>query len=259
MKRFWGYLFGIITVAGFAIGIIGFILLISSIKISEISYNIQTPSYKIYDNELISQTSTLNFILKDSIDVDQNIFLATFSIWNSGDLPIKKEDLREKIEIKFSGVDKLLDLKVIKEVEEGISEFVLKQVNDSVFLLDWDFFDPAYGLKIQFIYFGKENIACEIGGNYYGTIFKEFLVEPKKRYISLTESVAKNPKLYFLFGLFLIFYYPAITYQDRRTLKIKESRVKIYYIGYILFMIFGALFIGYLIYTGFSGNTTLPF
>ena len=174
-----------ISILGFVVGVIGLVIgifsYLNSVKSKEISYNVYSPSYKIYDNEAIIGSSTLNILLEDSIKINQNIYLTTFSIWNSGDLPINTNDVRKEIEIEFIGIDKILDYKTIKEVEEGISEFDFKQINDTIFNLDWKFFDPNNGLKIQLVYFGDESITCEIDGNILQTEFKEFVPVQSQR------------------------------------------------------------------------------
>jgi hypothetical protein len=173
------------NIAAFIVGLIGVIIslisYLSTTKNKEISYNIYSPSYKIYDNELIHKTSNLNVFFKDSIKIEQNIYLTTFTIWNSGDLPIDKRDIRSEIEMKFIGIKKLINYHVIKEVEMGVSNIVFTSKNDSVYILDWKFFDPGNGIKVQLLYFGNEVVTSKIDGSIFDVKFKEFVPYQNKR------------------------------------------------------------------------------
>lgn len=174
-----------LNIAGFIVGLIGLIIglfsYIDTVKTKEISYNAYSPSFKIYDNEVINDASSLNVSLEDSIKINQNIYMTTYSIWNSGDLPIEKKDVRSDIEIRFKGINRLINYKIIKEVENGVSNFVFTKKNDSTFTLDWKFFDPKNGIKVQLLYFGNEKVTTEIHGNIFDVKFKEFIPFQNKK------------------------------------------------------------------------------
>lgn len=191
-----------LNIIGFFIGffglIIGIISYVNTVKKKEISYNIYSPSYKVYDNEAINVGKSLNIILSDSTKVNRNIYLTTFSIWNSGDLPINKEDLRKNIEFRFSGIEKVINFNIIKEVENGVSDFQFIPKNDSIFRLNWKYFDPKNGIKVQIIYFGKEKISCHLDGLLLETEFKEFIP---------IQNMQKSIKPWMLILLVLVIFY----------------------------------------------------
>jgi len=169
----------VLNIFGFIIGLIGLVIgimsYIDTIKSKELCFNVYSPSYKIFDNEAIKVASSLNIFTSDTIKIDQNIYLTTFSIWNSGDLPIKKEDIRKSLSVHFTGIHKIISYKIIKEVEEGSSEIKFISKNDSIFDLDWKYFDPKNGIKVQILYLGEDKIKCQVEGRIFETKFIEFI------------------------------------------------------------------------------------
>ena len=193
----------LLNMLGFIVGLLGLVFgiytYLSSQKKSEISYNIYSPPFKIYDSEITKEISSFNLYFGDSVKIKQNIYLTTFSIWNSGDLSINKSDLRKKIVIEFDGIIKVLDLKTIKEVESSISNIKLLPITNLKYSLDWDYFDPNNGLKIQIIYAGSGNINCKVSGIFLRTIIKEFIPVQDERNVK-----RRTTGLYVSLGLILI-------------------------------------------------------
>jgi hypothetical protein len=169
----------ILNILGFIIGLIGLIIglvsYLNTVKKKEISYNVFEPAYKIFDNEAIDKESNLMILTKDSLNIEQNIYLTTIAIWNSGDLTINKSDVRKRIVLKLKGVNKIIDFKLIKEVEAGISKFTYEVNKDSIYNIDWKFFDPKNGVKFQMLYLGEEKLSGKISGNILETSFVEFI------------------------------------------------------------------------------------
>jgi hypothetical protein len=169
----------ILNIAGLIIGLIGLIIglvsYLNTVKKKEISYNVFEPAYKIFDNEAIDKESNLMILTKDSLNIEQNIYLTTIAIWNSGDLTINKSDVRKRIVLKLKGVNKIIDFKLIKGVEAGISKFTYEVNKDSIYNIDWKFFDPKNGVKFQMLYLGEEKLSGKISGNILETSFVEFI------------------------------------------------------------------------------------
>ena len=193
----------LMNILGIIVGLLGLIFgmysYFSNQKKSEISYNIYSPSFKIYDSEITREMSSLNLFFGDSLKIRQNVYLTTFSIWNTGDLSINKNDIRKKIDIEFDGVGRILDLRTIKEVERGISNIKLSAVTNLSYCLDWDYFDPNNGLKIQLIYIGEEKVKCKVNGYILGTNIKEFIPIQNVRDIP-----GRKTSIFILLGTILI-------------------------------------------------------
>ena len=160
------------------IGIIGIIIgLYFHYSIKEektISYHLNAESYKIFDNKNTNGLQKLTLYKEDSIKIKQDVFLTTFSIWNSGNMPINTIDIRKELIINLSGVENILESKIIKEITSGISEFKISQTSTSSFNLKWKYFDPKDGTKFQLLYIGKPNISATIKGKILKTEIKEF-------------------------------------------------------------------------------------
>jgi len=244
-----------LTIAGFIVGLIGLIVGLYSylitVKTKEISYNVYSPSYKIYDNETINNASSLKVLLEDSIKIDRNIYMTTFSIWNTGDLPIDKNDIRSDIVIKFKGINKLINYKIIKEVDKGVSNIIFTSKNDSIFNLDWRFFDPGNGIKVQLLYTGDETVKCEIYGSIFEVKFKEFIPiqNQKSKYSMFTIILSMVMTV-------LIWLYSAYRIIRKGNFKIRFSPDFLFTVIYpILFLLMSA----YLIYSFYFRIQEIPF
>ena len=232
----------IIGIAGFAFAIF---MYVNSIKKSEITYSVLTPPYKMYDNEL---NQSLNIFL-DSIKVDRNIYLATFSIWNTGNQTIQKQNIRKSIEINFSGIDKVISYKIIKEIERGVSEFEFTQKNDSTFLINWKYFDPHNGIKVQLTYFGKETIECKVNGSILETKIKKFI--PNKPFL----LYRYEPPLWgYIIGMISLIVIAIMMLRDyaRRESKFTIFLMIFYYLGIFIYL-------GYLGYGVYFRAEGIPF
>lgn len=145
-----------LTMLGFAIValITGFYFYYEAKRVRNISYQINEQTLKLYDKN--NSSPAIKLLERDSIVITQNVYLFSGLIWNSGDLPINKEDVRESLSIRLKDIERILDFKIIKQTEPNISQFKLtKKANDELGV-DWKYFDPNYGFSFQIIYIGKE-------------------------------------------------------------------------------------------------------
>jgi hypothetical protein len=256
MQKTINFLGLIIGLIGLAIGIVSYF---NTVKNKEISYNIFGPSYKVFDKEVIEGESGLKIFAKDSTKVNQNIYLTTISIWNSGDLTINKSDVRKQIAIKLNGIDKIIDFKVIKEIESGISKFAYEVNKDSIYNFDWNYFDPNHGLKFQVLYLGDESLSGELKGSVLETKLVEFIpAEIKENGLENSSKLVRTS----VFALFTILGVTTIIlsyYRIRRKLK-KEGKIKLFdyimYVAYPIVFIIGIFYIGFIL---FFKITEVPF
>jgi hypothetical protein len=150
MKKYSNLLWGLIT-AGLTITI--FLL---QVEKRNPVYAVKNEPVLIYDNSISSPK--IKLLLEDSVQISSNVYITNLVLWNKGRLTITKEDIRKEITVIPTNRDSItiLDYKIVQETHPGISNFNLIEKDNSLFL-DWDFFDPMFGLEIQVIYAGANS------------------------------------------------------------------------------------------------------
>lgn len=169
---------------GLIIGILGIVISIYifySTKTEKIiTYYLSSESFKIFDNDLIEKSQKITLLRNDSIKIKENVYLLTFSIWNSGNVTIDPEDVRKDLVIKFIGIKEILDYSILKEIDHEISKFNLNKISNNSFQLRWKYFDPNDGLKIQLLFTGVPNLNVEIDSKIINTKINEYVPIRKK-------------------------------------------------------------------------------
>jgi hypothetical protein len=136
---------------------------------------LNTPSL-IYDKASVS--SKIKLVLHDSIAVNESVYVTSVAIWNKGDEAIEKDYLRKDFFVYCSDSSShILDYKKLQENEPGISNFKLTPVGDSI-RIEWDRFDPGYGLKLQIIYTGVKSTKICATGSVLGAELIPVVVKP---------------------------------------------------------------------------------
>lgn len=190
------------NIIGVIVGVIGILLAFyfhhTTHESKELSYNLVPESFKIYDQDLISDSKSISLYKNDSIKIKNSVFLTTFSIWNSGNQPIPPKDIRKDINIKFSGINEILDLKIVKIIDPEISLIKATKLNDSTISLNWKYFDPKDGIKFQLLYTGNPILKSKVDGKILLTSIEEFLPKKKDKYTDLILIIALIPKIIFL-------------------------------------------------------------
>jgi hypothetical protein len=116
----------------------------------------------IFDSR--NSTSALKVIEHDSISVNRDVYLLTGSLWNSGDYPISKEDVRVPISLTLSNRCRILDFKITKQKDPTIAGFVLLKEKPNSLNVGWNYFDPDFGFKFQIMYVGNNISDFKING-----------------------------------------------------------------------------------------------
>lgn len=164
---------------GFVIGFIGLITTFyfhySTREKKELSYNKKLEAFKIYDSELLNKSQSISLYKNDTIKVKENVYISTFALWNSGDLPVDFKDIRKPLVVSFSGVRSILDFGIIKQVDPQVSKFTIRQINHNSFSFHWKYFDPNDGVKIQIIYTGSDTVSATIDSKILNTTFNEYI------------------------------------------------------------------------------------
>ena len=124
-------------------------------KTKALSYYIDDPSSLIYDSK--NASSAIKVLEKDSVRVKDNVYILTGVIWNSGDIPITTEDVRQKLILNLSSAKEILNFKIVTQTDSTIAKFTLIPITNKSIGLTWRYFDPGYACKFQIIYTGYEN------------------------------------------------------------------------------------------------------
>jgi hypothetical protein len=141
---------------------------LKSIKTKSISYYTTDPSI-IYDSKIIAPSLKLSD--SNNRPITNDVMVSYFILWNSGDLPINKDDIRKRIELTINGPAEIYNYSVSKESNQDISHFQIKLINKNIeeqfwqYEISWDYFDPSFSVKFQFICSYVENINYNLSGN----------------------------------------------------------------------------------------------
>jgi hypothetical protein len=111
-----------------------------------------------------NSSSKIKLLEKDSVLIIDNVYLLTGKIWNSGDISITKSDVRKSITIDLVNAKRILDFKLIKQKDASIAKFKLTKLTNKSLGLDWEYFDPGYGLSFQIMYIGDEDPGFNLSG-----------------------------------------------------------------------------------------------
>lgn len=139
---------------------------LESIKKIELVY-ISSPDHSIIFDKTISSPN-IKLVENDSVEIINNVFVGSVTLWNNGELEVKKTDVRKPISITLDGDAQILDYAIVRETKPGISKFQVRK-EDNTILLDWEFFDPKFGVEIQIIYSGDTKKQLVVDGYVLGS------------------------------------------------------------------------------------------
>jgi hypothetical protein len=177
---FWTIFFGVITII-----LAFYIYIISSEKRLPV-YCVKKEPSLIFDKS--NSSPKIKLISNDSIAINNNVYITTLVLWNKGNLQIKKEDIRKEFTIIPKGGAVILDYSIIKETKQGLSNFRI--LNDNKTLkIDWDYFDPKFGMELQVIYAGNPNSEILIDGYVLGSEVKKISVKKNTSPLSIVLDI----------------------------------------------------------------------
>ena len=167
--------FAFLGIAGLAWGVFTYV---TEKKVKSLSYQVTEPSSLIYDSKNSSSKIKVMVRMEDSLktqnnfkDIDTvympvegNVYLLTGVIWNSGDKPITKEDIRKEITLTLASAKRILEFKIVKQIDSEVAKFRLVHRSNNSIVLNWNYFDPGYAFKFQVIYSGNENSSFKLAG-----------------------------------------------------------------------------------------------
>jgi len=252
-----GKLSNIISIAIGIIGIaIGVYFHYTTKEKKEITYYLNPETYKIFNKDLIKESRKISLYKNDTVKINQNVYLTTFSIWNSGNIPIDIKDVRKDLDVNFNGIKEVLDFSVTKEIEKGVSQFSLTQLNPSSFNLKWKYFDPDDGIKLQILYTGESIISTTVETKILKTDIKKF-VQIKNKSSKLFQIIVSTT--IFIFLWFISFGFTKFRNTFSRIYVIRLFERKIFKISaYILFFLY-LIVIPLIYWKYFSEVNSVPF
>lgn len=168
-----------------------------------ISYYLNGPPLKIYDSENttsklgVYERKYITFMGKDSSinevlvkEIEENVYLISGVLWNSGNKTIKSDDVRIPITLSTGNGSRILDFRINQEKDSIVAGFKLSQSSANSVELDWDYFDPNYGFSFQIITIGKNTPGLLIDGKLRGIAnFKEIRHKQKLGYLDVMTIV----------------------------------------------------------------------
>ena len=137
----WG-LIGWVLAAGLSVW-----LFILSTESKEITYYIS----QTFEVANPAETESLTVLDSDGNEVRFRVFASTITVWNSGDVPIEGNDLRN-LTISVPSGDRILESKIIESTHPDLINLGGKKVNGSTINLSWDLLDERFGFKYKLIY-----------------------------------------------------------------------------------------------------------
>lgn len=228
------------------LAIIGIILTVffyfKSQKVKDISYLLNEPSSLIFDSK--NASSAIKVIEKDSNIVSGDVYLLTGSIWNSGDYPISKDEVRLPLSITLSNSIRIIDFKIIQQKDSAIANFVLSKEKPNSLNISWKYFDPSFGFKFQIMYVGKGISEFKLNG--------KILDIKKFTEVEMIEKQNGFLKWWNLIAPIFILYFSA-----SQLISNKKRTIIPYKINLFL-MILGVILLLFSIWTYFIYQTTSP-
>ena len=164
----------IITLSiGFLSIVVSLILYSASLKTREPVFYADDTKGKIFDSSLTSPA--IKVLDKKDQLIAEDIFLVTATFWNAGELPIEPEHVRKPIHMTLTPVKRILDYKILDQVEPDIAQIKLDdvtisegQVSSNEVQVTWAHLDPGYGARFQMIYIGEEDAEISFTGKISG-------------------------------------------------------------------------------------------
>jgi len=136
-------------------------------------------SYKIIQIPLVSSAglntgSSPPFRVVDSkgTDISTNIYAADITIWNSGNIELGADKIRQPLTISLAGDPKIFD-RGINRASDAFLDLNVSAVSPNGAEIRWRYLDPNAGFRVRIIYASNEQQTLSIIGNILGV--SEFL------------------------------------------------------------------------------------
>jgi hypothetical protein len=142
------------------------------------AYLIEKTHSRVFDSSISSPG--IQVLDKDSKVVATDVYIATATFWNAGDVPIEPEDVRRAVTVRLFPIQQILDYSIVEQTHPDIANVRLREVengrgDDSLAELElsWDHLDPGFGVRFQVMYAAQEAGEITISGHIVGV--KQFV------------------------------------------------------------------------------------
>lgn len=105
----------------------------------------------------------LLMVINDTVTVSTNAYLYEIVFWNNGKKEIAKKDVRSPFKLSPQKGTKFANVTLLSITEPNISGFQLYPENEK-YTIDWKYFEPNFGFKVQAIVLGEKSSAPIIEG-----------------------------------------------------------------------------------------------
>jgi hypothetical protein len=158
-----------LTLVGFAIGLIGFIL---GIVFYFKSKKDKIPRYSLWSINIVRDLEAKIKGLKvayEEVEV-ANLTLSKVAFWNAGRETIHKQDIAaaEPLAIKLKNESRILDVKILFQKTPANNFSITTNEDKKQVLLSFDYIDKDEGTVIQFLHTGKSSEDIEVVGKIKG-------------------------------------------------------------------------------------------
>jgi hypothetical protein len=109
--------------------------------------------------------------------IEDNIFVATITIWNSGNIEIKPDDIRQPYRLSaYGNLTRTMDVTPIFFTSENIDGFA---IDPQTGIIRWQHFDPGEGFRARMIYASPMMQKIGFHGQASGAELKEIDIPDK--------------------------------------------------------------------------------
>jgi hypothetical protein len=155
-----GILLGVLGLIGTVYGIVAYY---DAHKVQEISFVRNV--VRVIDSA--SAASTIKIFDTHGTLIKENVYVAVYTMWNSGNVNIEPGMVRKSIRFTLHGDGSILESSVVKQNRGHIGEFAL--ASDGIgraSSLAWKYFDKGMGFAVKIIYTGNDKTDLRIDEGY---------------------------------------------------------------------------------------------
>jgi hypothetical protein len=148
-------------------GLIGLIFTVIGVLVSYLLREYAQVSYTFSTVKVVSQAGpSIKVMSATGEPIDGDVYVTDLTIWNSGNDTIEKNQVREAITISVD--NELVQIEKSKENTEA-ADFELYKVPSApnARYLDWQYFDPNYGVRIALVTAGEHLPKVEVEGEIF--------------------------------------------------------------------------------------------
>jgi hypothetical protein len=128
--------------------------------------------------------------------VENNVYAANVTIWNSGSGEIKAEDVREPFRISVTGDANIIDMSPVFFTRGNADKFSLGKDGEIL----WQHFDAGEGLKIRIVYVNANKSDIILTG--YAVNMRGEIDDVQKRYDAVMSQMDRSEKwILIIFGV----------------------------------------------------------